>query len=437
MCLESDDGPSQQRAFEVAPDASPGQQIPLTDLGGLSSKPRLESPDPFLPDLMRHPGMRRMITRHELECHLESLVGPQASTPRQVTAAVFRLRPELIWDQLQLQHLGIKVGHFIHEHSRGTDLITTLEGPEAILLMPDQNALEAVRAARRLQQSWLRERRWVADGRLFVGIAELHGPSQDYFRLMEHARVASRRAEAHPDQPIQLYTPPDAASIRLLEQSDGAERVRLLSRFPAVATVVGRRQGPDVLNNLIILKQQFSSFRLDESLRGAELAVVTAQTLQFSALQRQELALAMLIRDTGMTMVPSEKLERPRSLEQHIIGLVQQHPRQSLVWARGLSPSEAVRDAVLYHHECFDGSGYPFHLSGKSLPFLAQLASFCDQLVALIGPRPWRKEFTWTEALELTRSQRGTRFSPAVLDQLMEHKLLESLYATVSRQVQR
>lgn len=432
MCLESDDGPSQKSAFEVQTDQNAGSQGTQEDSTGSGSRPELA--DPFFPELMRHLGMRRMMTRHELECHLEHLAGPHASVPRQVTAVVFRLRPELIWDQPQLQRLGLKVAHFIHEHSRGTDLISILDGPEAVLVMPDQNALEAVRAARRLQQSWIREGRWIIDGRLLAGIAELSGPTEHYFRLIERARSACRRAENLPDQSIQIFTPPDAASIHLLRQEEGSERLQLLSRYPAVAAVVGRRQGPDVLNNLLNLKQQFQSFRLEESLRGAELAVVTAQALQFSLQLRNELTLAMLIRDTGMTMVPSEKLERPRSLEQHIIGLVRQHPRQSLVWARGLNPSETMRDAVLYHHECFDGSGYPFHLSGKSLPFMAQLASFCDQLVALTGPRPWRKEFTWSEALELTRSQRGTRFAPNILDQLLDEKLLESLHDTVTRQ---
>ena len=67
----------------------------------------------------------------------------------------------------------------------------------------------------------------------------------------------------------------------------------------------------------------------------------------------------------------------------------------------GLSISDTVMNTVLYHHECFDGSGYPNNLSGEEIPFGARILRLTDEFAALISERPYRKAFDIDTAVDI------------------------------------
>ncbi|MGX8728838.1 MAG: HD-GYP domain-containing protein, partial [Lachnospiraceae bacterium] len=62
---------------------------------------------------------------------------------------------------------------------------------------------------------------------------------------------------------------------------------------------------------------------------------------------------------------------------------------------------EKICEAVLYHHENFDGSGYPENLSGEEIPLGARIIRVCDVFAALTSDRPYRKHFSIEDALQL------------------------------------
>ena len=63
--------------------------------------------------------------------------------------------------------------------------------------------------------------------------------------------------------------------------------------------------------------------------------------------------------------------------------------------------SETVLQSILYHHENYDGSGYPSNLSGDSIPLGARILRVCDVYAALISDRPYRKAFDVSSVIEL------------------------------------
>jgi HD-GYP domain-containing protein (c-di-GMP phosphodiesterase class II) len=75
---------------------------------------------------------------------------------------------------------------------------------------------------------------------------------------------------------------------------------------------------------------------------------------------------------------------------------------------------------VLYHHENYDGSGYPGKLSGDEIPVDARIIRVADTFRALISHRPYQKQYSLAEATEVLRHRAGTLFDPKVVELFVE-----------------
>ena len=71
---------------------------------------------------------------------------------------------------------------------------------------------------------------------------------------------------------------------------------------------------------------------------------------------------------------------------------------------------------ALYHHENWDGSGYPQGLAGEAIPLNSRIVSIVDVFDALVSDRPYKQAWTQEAALEFLTSQRGLKFDPQLVD---------------------
>lgn len=75
---------------------------------------------------------------------------------------------------------------------------------------------------------------------------------------------------------------------------------------------------------------------------------------------------------------------------------------------------------ALYHHERWDGNGYPVGLSGTEIPIEARIMSVVDVYDALTSQRPYKKPFTHERSMEIIREGKGTQFDPDLVDQFVK-----------------
>lgn len=80
-----------------------------------------------------------------------------------------------------------------------------------------------------------------------------------------------------------------------------------------------------------------------------------------------------------------------------------------------------AREMALWHHECWDGTGYPQGLKENEIPPYVQILSIVDVYDALTSERPYKRAFTHEEALDIIQCERGKFFSPVLVDIFMEH----------------
>src|SRR5262249_43057366 len=76
----------------------------------------------------------------------------------------------------------------------------------------------------------------------------------------------------------------------------------------------------------------------------------------------------------------------------------------------------SVSEAILYHHERWDGKGYPYGLKGEQIPLVSRVLSVIDCYIAMVNDRPYRKAMSIEAARTAILDGRGTQFDPTIVD---------------------
>lgn len=134
------------------------------------------------------------------------------------------------------------------------------------------------------------------------------------------------------------------------------------------------------------------------------------------------------LHDIGKVGVPDRILLKPGKLDAEEWQEMKKHPLygyEAIVRAeQELGTSSFLtyaKEIAKYHHEQWDGSGYPEGLQGEAIPLSGRLMALADVFDALISKRVYKPAFEFELALEMIRDKRGTHFDPVLVDLFMEH----------------
>lgn len=122
-----------------------------------------------------------------------------------------------------------------------------------------------------------------------------------------------------------------------------------------------------------------------------------------------------LLHDCGKIGVPEETLHYDGPLHGKSLEDVRRHPLMGAEVAREASLPELLVNIILFHHEHYDGSGYPYGLSGNEIPWEARVVATADVYDALQSDRPYRKALNRREAMTTLAGMAGTVLDPAIV----------------------
>jgi HD-GYP domain-containing protein (c-di-GMP phosphodiesterase class II) len=131
-----------------------------------------------------------------------------------------------------------------------------------------------------------------------------------------------------------------------------------------------------------------------------------------------QMAYGFLLHDIGKLAVPDAILRAPGRLTEDEWALMRRHPEEGVRMLASIPFLDRGLDVVHYHHERWDGGGYPHGLSGEEIPLWARIFSVVDALDAMTAERPYRQARSYEAALAEIRGHSGTQFDPAVVDAL-------------------
>lgn len=152
------------------------------------------------------------------------------------------------------------------------------------------------------------------------------------------------------------------------------------------------------------------------SRRVTALAKLLAVKLGVSKEDLIHLYYGSLLHDIGKMGIPDEILHKPDKLTDEERKIVETHPTIAFNLLKNISYLQQAITVPHYHHEKWNGEGYPNGLKGENIPLLARIFSVIDVWDALISDRPYRKAWSKEKVINYMKEQSGKHFDPRILE---------------------
>ena len=165
--------------------------------------------------------------------------------------------------------------------------------------------------------------------------------------------------------------------------------------------------------------------------RVSSLAVDMGTGIGLDGDDLDRLALAGVLHDVGKIHLDPDILGKPGPLTETERDLMQRHPELGFAMTRKrLDPK--VAEAILYHHERYDGGGYPFGLAADDIPILSRIILVADAFDAITSTRAYQPALPVEFAISEIKTNTGTQFDPTVVDIFLELAAVDRLPLDIS-----
>ncbi len=160
------------------------------------------------------------------------------------------------------------------------------------------------------------------------------------------------------------------------------------------------------------------------SVRVSEYSVMIARELGFTNKECENLRKAALLHDIGKIGIPDRILNKPAKLDDNEYAIMKSHVTRGAEILKDFTMIDHVHEGTLYHHEKYDGTGYPYGLAGEAIPIYGRIIGAADAFDAMTANRVYRKQLDFNYVLSELKRCRGTQFDPKIIDIIL--KLIET-----------
>lgn len=150
--------------------------------------------------------------------------------------------------------------------------------------------------------------------------------------------------------------------------------------------------------------------------RVTELALALGRYLGLSDVELADLRRGALLHDIGKMYIPEQILMKSGALDEHEMAAMRRHPLYAFEMLSDIPFLRPAIDVALYHHEAWDGSGYPHGLEGANIPRLARIFTVADVWDSLSTDRRYRLGWAKTQIKAYLLSEAGRHFDPEVVE---------------------
>ncbi|MCU0650836.1 MAG: CHASE2 domain-containing protein [Candidatus Omnitrophica bacterium] len=171
-----------------------------------------------------------------------------------------------------------------------------------------------------------------------------------------------------------------------------------------------------IITSLVNALEARDPYTQGHSQRVAKYALLLADKLNWPQDQKDRLLKASLLHDLGKIGIPDSILHKKSSLTEEEFKVIKQHEIMAVTILKPLKEIEDILPWILYHHEKWDGSGYPYGLGADAIPLASQMIALADVYDALTTGRDYKIAVSRQDAIAIIQKGRGSHFKPELAD---------------------
>ncbi|WP_240647185.1 HD-GYP domain-containing protein [Paenibacillus nanensis] len=166
------------------------------------------------------------------------------------------------------------------------------------------------------------------------------------------------------------------------------------------------------VRQLVLTTEAKDAYTAGHNYRVALYALKLAEEMGLSSLQLRAIAQGGLVHDIGKIYIPDGILNKPGKLTAEERDIIEAHPVSGFDICKRLGFMTDELAVIRFHHEKWNGTGYPDGLAGENIPLVARITAVADVYDALTSSRAYRQAMSHDEAMEILRKESGVHFDP-------------------------
>lgn len=171
-----------------------------------------------------------------------------------------------------------------------------------------------------------------------------------------------------------------------------------------------------LLHSLVAAVDAKDTYTCGHSVRVGMFAKRLAEVAGYEPAFTERVYLAGLLHDVGKIGIDDAVLRKPGRLTEEEFAQIKRHPEIGYRILKGIVQVQDILPGVLYHHEKYNGSGYPQKLAGEAIPLLGRILCIADSFDAMTSSRTYRTAMSVEEAMAEIRKCSGSHFDPSLAD---------------------
>ncbi len=334
------------------------------------------------------------------------------------------------------------VADVLKKNARSIDVAARIGGEEFNLLLPGVDSCGGLIAAERIRSA-ISECKLVKIGQITASIGVVTFPehSTNLDELIELVDQAMYKAKRNGRNQVQLAKVISEISWQEVAMDTFTEILNKHKIYVSeelstdIMERLSKKSNDDTLlpkENLYSIADMLAQTYNPQHSKGVtkskvQMAIKLAKLFELPEEEINKLRIAVLLYDVGNLMLPPELLQKSEPLSEEEKDKIKQHP---VIAAREiLKPISQIDDVIPiieYHHENWDGSGYPGKVSGEEIPLASQIILIIDAFFAMTEPRAYRDALSTSKALEQIKNESGKKWNPNLVKEFVN--LIEKSY---------
>ncbi|MBD3425967.1 MAG: HD domain-containing protein [Candidatus Omnitrophica bacterium] len=143
---------------------------------------------------------------------------------------------------------------------------------------------------------------------------------------------------------------------------------------------------------------------------------IIGRKYNMNELEIKLLQYAAMLHDAGQISIPEKVLMKRGELTGKELDIIKKHPSRGANILSKFKPLKPIVPIILYHHENYDGSGYPKGLKGEEIPLAARILAVVSAFEAMITKKPYRRALSISAAVKEVKRNAGTQFDPGIVE---------------------